>query len=445
MKHHDTLTVRGEEMKTNPLLKLSNKNPIGVYSVCTASEPAIEAALEFARDNDSITVIESTANQVNQFGGYTGMKPADYVEFVHGIADRVGLAYDRIILGGDHLGPLTWTDKNEDEAMEYATQLVYDYVYAGFTKIHLDTSMMVADDNRDERLSDETIARRSAVLAQSCLKAYNDLKAVNPDAVFPAFIIGSEVPIPGGLQEVEETIEVTSPEDFMATYETFKKAFDAHDVNEVFESVIAIVVQPGVEFGDDDLFIYDREKAKALTTALKENYDTLAFEGHSSDYQTPEALKEMVEDGVVILKVGPALTFAYREALFALSHIEDIVSEDPSNFIEVLEQVMLDKPGNWEKHYHGTERELFIKRKFSYSDRARYYLPQPEVQAAIEKLMDNLSKDEIPMTLLSQYLPYQWRNIKDGKIENNPKAIVLDYIKLYYEDYHYATQVDKLI
>lgn len=151
------------------------------------------------------------------------------------------------------------------------------------------------------------------------------------------------------------------------------------------------------------------------------------------------------EQNGVIQKVGPALTFAYREALFALSHIEDIVSEDPSNFIEVLEQVMLDKPGNWEKHYHGTERELFIKRKFSYSDRARYYLPQPEVQAAIEKLMDNLSKDEIPMTLLSQYLPYQWRNIKDGKIENNPKAIILDYIKLYYEDYHYATQVDKLI
>ena len=432
-------------MKTNPLLKLSNKNPVGVYSVCTANQQAIEAALEFAKDHNSITVIEATANQVNQFGGYTGMKPADYVTFVHDIADRVGLAHDRIILGGDHLGPLTWTKENEDKAMEYATQLVYDYVYAGFTKIHLDTSMMVADDDRSVRLSDETIARRSAILAQSCLKAYNDLLEVNPEAIFPAFIIGSEVPIPGGLQEVEETIEVTSPEAFQATYETFRKAFNEYDVNEVFESVIAIVVQPGVEFGDDDLFFYDREAAKELTTTLKEKYETLAFEGHSSDYQTPQHLRQMVEDGVVILKVGPALTFAYREALFALSHIEDIVSEDPSNFIQVLEDVMLENPGNWQNHYHGSEQELFIKRKFSYSDRARYYLPQAKVQAAIEKLMDNLSKVEIPMTLISQYLPYQYRNIKDGKIQNDPKQIVLDYIKLYYEDYHYATQVDKLI
>ncbi len=431
-------------MRKNPLLKLSNKNAVGVYSVCTANGEAIEAALEFARDHDSITVIEATANQVNQFGGYTGMKPADYVEFVHEIADRVGLAHDRVILGGDHLGPLTWTNENEEKAMEYATQLVYDYVYAGFTKIHLDTSMRVADDSTEERLSDETIARRSAVLAQSCLRAYEDLKKVDPDAIFPAFIIGSEVPIPGGLQEEEESIQVTSPEDFESTYETFRNAFEDHDVIEVFDSVIAIVVQPGVEFGDDDLFFYDREAAKELTSTLKEKYDTLAFEGHSSDYQTPELLRQMVEDGVVILKVGPALTFAYREALFALSHIEDIVSEDPSNFIEVLEEVMLENPGNWENHYHGTDKELFIKRKFSYSDRARYYLPQPKVQAAIEKLMDNLGKEEIPMTLLSQYLPYQWRNIKDGKINNNPREIVLDYIKLYYEDYHYATQVDKL-
>lgn len=431
-------------MKTNPLLKLSNKIPIGVYSVCTANSEVIEAALEFARDNNSITVIEATANQVNQFGGYTGMTPEDYVEFVHDIADNVGLAHDRIILGGDHLGPLTWTKENEEVAMERAEQLVYDYVYAGFTKIHLDTSMRVADDSTDTRLSDEIIARRSAVLAQSCARAYEDLKKVNPDAIKPVYIIGSEVPIPGGLQEQEETLEVTTPEDFEATYETFKKAFDHYNVNDVFESVIAIVVQPGVEFGDDDLFFYDRESAKELTSTLKEKYDTLAFEGHSSDYQTPQHLRQMVEDGVVILKVGPALTFAYREALFSLAHIENVLCDEPSNFIDVLEKSMLEHPENWENHYHGNDKELFIKRKYSYSDRARYYLPREEVTQAIKKLMDNLSSIDIPMTLISMYLPYQYRNIKDGIIKNDPKEIVLDYIKLYYNDYHYATQVDKL-
>lgn len=432
-------------MKKNPLLKLSNKEPIGIYSVCTANSEVIEAALEFARDHDSIAVIEATANQVNQFGGYTGMKPSDYVNFVYALADKVGLPHNRIILGGDHLGPLTWTDENEDKAMENAKQLVYDYVYAGFTKIHLDTSMRVADDSKTERLSDETIARRSALLAQSCTKAYNDLKKTNPDAVFPAFIIGSEVPIPGGLQEQEDTLQVTTPNDFESTYQTFEKYFKDYDVEEVFDSVIAIVVQPGVEFGDDDLFLYNRDAAHELTSTLKENYEKLAFEGHSTDYQTPECLRQMVEDGVVILKVGPALTFAYREALFALSHIENVLCDDTSDFINVLEEVMLEYPKNWENHYHGNEKELFIKRKYSYSDRARYYLPQPKVQAAIDKMLNNLEKVDIPMTLISQYLPYQYRNIKEGIINNNPKEIILDYIKLYYEDYHYATQVDKLI
>src|SRR5690554_615124 len=431
-------------MKQNPLLKLTNKNAVGVYSVCTASEPVIEASIEFAKENNSIVVIEATANQVNQFGGYTGMKPEDYRDFVYDIAKRVDFDVDRIVLGGDHLGPLTWTDLNEDEAMENAKQLVYDYVKAGFTKIHLDTSMRLKDDSTIERLSDETIAKRSAILAQSCLEGYEALKQEDPNAIFPVFIIGSEVPIPGGLQEQEETLLVTSPEDFETTYNIFKDTFEAHNVTDVFDAVIAIVVQPGVEFGDDDLFFYDREKAKDLVNTLKTNYESLSFEGHSTDYQTPQHLKEMVEDGVVILKVGPALTFAYREALFALSHIEDILVQDTSNFIEVLETEMLENPKNWENHYHGTEKELFIKRKFSYSDRARYYLPRPNVQAAIEKLMSNLNNTEIPMTLLSQYLPYQYRNIKDGKIQNNPREIVNDYIKLYLEDYQYATDIDKL-
>lgn len=431
-------------MKENILLSLSNTNPVGIYCVCTASEPVIEASIEYAKQQNSIIVIEATANQVNQFGGYTGMKAKDYREFVYAIADRVGFDKDRIVLGGDHLGPLTWTDLNETEAMKNAEQLVYDYVRAGYTKIHLDTSMRLKDDSTTERLSDETIARRSAMLAQAALRGYADLKADNPQAVFPAFIIGSEVPIPGGLQEVEETLEVTSPEDFQGTYETFRRIFEDHDVMDVFNAVVAIVVQPGVEFGDDDLFFYDREKAKDLVAALRTNYPNLVFEGHSTDYQTPNHLRMMVEDGINILKVGPALTFAYREALFALSHIEDIISDDPSNFIDVLEATMMEHPKNWQNHYHGTDKELFIKRKFSYSDRARYYLPQPAVQAAIAKLMNNLSSTTIPMTLISQYMPVQYRNIKDGNLVNDPKSLVHDYIKMYLSDYQYATHIDKL-
>ena len=426
-------------MKTNPLLQLSNKKDVGVYCACTANDMVIEATLEFARDNDSLVIIEATANQVDQNGGYTGMKPLDFKNFVYAIADKVGYDKDRIILGGDHLGPLTWTKLNEAEAMENAKTLVFDYVRAGFTKIHLDTSMRVADDSTTEMLSDATIARRSAILAQQALAAYDELVKEDPTAIFPAFIIGSEVPIPGGAQEKEDTLAVTSPEAFMGTYEVFKEVFNEYDVNKVFENVIGIVVQPGVEFGDEDSFLYSRENAKVLTSTLKEKFETLVFEGHSTDYQKPDGLKEMVQDGITILKVGPALTFALREALFALSHIEDQLVDTPSNLIDVLEAAMLDKPGNWQNHYHGTEKELFIKRKYSYSDRARYYIPVPSVQEAINTLVANLSTEPINMTLLSQYLPYQYRRIKEGLVANEPLAIIKDYVKLYLDDYEYAT------
>ncbi|NLY63284.1 MAG: class II D-tagatose-bisphosphate aldolase, non-catalytic subunit [Erysipelothrix sp.] len=431
-------------MNRNPLLNLSNKTAVGIYSSCTANEMVIEAALEFAKDNNSVALVESTANQVDQFGGYTGMKPADFRDFVLELADKVGLDRGRVILGGDHLGPLTWTHLNEKEAMENATQLVYDYTLAGFTKIHLDTSMRLADDSTTEALSDETIARRSAILAQSVLKGYEDLLKVNPKAMFPAFIIGSEVPIPGGAQEKEDTLAVTSPEDFKTTYEVFKKTFEEYDVTKVFDNVIGIVVQPGVEFGDEDLFHYNRENAKVLTSTLKDEFETLVFEGHSTDYQTPEHLRQMVEDGIAILKVGPGLTFALREALFAMSHIEDFLVEDSSDFINVLEAAMLDKPKNWENHYHGNDHELFIKRKFSYSDRARYYLPVDSVQASIDKMIKNLTNTSIPMTLISQYMPYQYRRVKNGLVNNDPLSLIKDYVKLYFEDYKFATHSQDL-
>ena len=127
----------------------------GVPSYCTANEFVIEAVLSQAKRFDDQILIEATANQVNQFGGYTGMQPADFKEFVYGIADRLDFPQENIVLGGDHLGPLTWADEKEEDAMAKAETLVRLFVQAGYKKIHLDTSMRLADDSREERLSDE--------------------------------------------------------------------------------------------------------------------------------------------------------------------------------------------------------------------------------------------------------------------------------------------------
>lgn len=411
----------------------------GIPSYCTANELALEAALMRAKCLNKPVLIEATANQVNQYGGYTGMKPADFYQKVLSMAETIGVPENHMILAGDHLGPLTWQNEPEADAMAKSEELVYQYVRAGFTKIHLDTSMKLADDP-EGALATETVARRGVQLYRVCMKAYEELKKEKPDAMRPVFVIGSEVPIPGGAQEEEDALSVTKPEAFADTVDTYKRCFREAGVEEGWEDVIAVVVQPGVEFGDDQVFLYCREKAKDLCAKL-EDYPGIAFEGHSTDYQSAECLKQMVEDGIVILKVGPALTYGLREALFSLSMMEqELVPEtERAHFIDVLENVMLAHPENWMKHYHGSEEKQKLARRYSFSDRARYYIGQPEVEEAIEKLFRNLRKYEIPMNMLHQYMPLQYARVRDGKLEKDPKALAIDGIVGFMQDYEYAT------
>lgn len=418
---------------------------IGIYSACSANPLVLEACMQRAKELKSVLLIEATANQVDQYGGYTGMKPLDFMNFIKGLAQKVGLDMKQIILGGDHLGPLTFAHYDAEKAMTEAKELVRQFVLAGFSKIHLDTSMKVASDQSESALSDEIIANRAAVLCQVCEKAYQELVHKDPSALAPVYIVGSEVPIPGGSQDVVDMgVSVTKVSDFKKTVETFEKAFNQHGLTDAWQRVIGVVVQPGMEEKDAGCTEYDRDKASDLMASIKE-YPNLVFEGHSSDYQTKIKLKELVEDGVGILKVGPGLTFMLREALFALSYIEKevIEQEKRANFIEVLESEMLKQPKYWQKHYHGNEKEIALKRKFSFSDRARYYLPLESVENARIKLFDNF-KDGVALNLLSQFLPRQYTKVREGIIKNNPHDIVLDHIKDTIDEYLYATKQEEI-
>ena len=415
---------------------------VGIYSACSANSFVIEAVLKKGLEDNSCVLIESTANQCDQFGGYTGMKPIDFKNYVYEIADKLGFDKNKIFLGGDHLGPLTWTSLNEKEAMANSEVLIDAYVSAGFTKIHVDTSMKVADDDPNVRLSDETIARRGVHLVKVAENAYKKLLETNPDAVEPVYIVGSEVPIPGGSQAaVDEGVQVTKVEDFAATMNTFKDTFEKEGISDVWDRVLGIVVQPGVEEKDSGCTEYDRSKAVELAKAIRTIPD-LVFEGHSTDYQTKLKLREMVEDGVAILKVGPGLTFAAREGLYALSFIEDEAckanGKTPSNFREVLDAEMLKNDKHWKKHYHGTDAEIALKRKYSFSDRSRYYYTTDAVKAAIDTLLDNL-KDGCPLNLLSQFMPIQYTKVREGVLKNDPKELVLDRIGNTIDEYLYAT------
>ena len=432
-------------VKKHPLQLLVQEqkagSPKGIYSICSANEYVIKACMSRADGAESV-LIEATANQVNQFGGYTGMTPADFKQFVLGIAEEIGFNESRIILGGDHLGPLTWSDEPAESAMKKAEALIEAFVAAGFTKIHIDTSMHLGDDNKNEKLDTAVIAERGARLCRVAEDTFYKVREKNPDAAAPVYVVGSEVPIPGGSQEEDEGLTVTSPEDMRATVRTFNEAFLNRDLAAAWERVIAVVVQPGVEFGDDSIHEYDSAAAAELVAALND-FPNMVFEGHSTDYQTKGALREMVRDGIAILKVGPALTFALREGLFSLALIEKamfdgVAGVTMSDFIETMEDVMLQNPGNWKKHYHGDQARLKFARKYSFSDRCRYYIPDERVQRSVKLLMDNLKSKPIPLTVLSQYMPMAYTKVREGGLSNCPEALLMERVGNCADEYLYS-------
>lgn len=417
--------------------------PLGIYSVCSANAFVIEAALEHGKKHDLMVLIEATSNQVNQYGGYTGMTPADFIEFVGAIASKVQFPMERLILGGDHLGPNPWKNEPKTEALEKACVLVRDYVEAGFTKIHLDASMFLADDEGDRSmgLDPKIIAKRTALLCKAAEIGYQERLKRVPEALAPVYIIGTEVPVPGGTQGDDDGLSVTTPEDFHQTVQLTMDAFIDNELHDAWKRVVGVVVQPGVEFGDHSIHEYDRSKAEALTGELSK-YQNVIFEGHSTDYQQPEALKQMVEDGVGILKVGPELTFAFREALFLLDHIEQEVfahqKEVLSNLKCVVEEVMLGEPQYWAPYYQGDANTLKLSRRYSLSDRIRYYWPNPQVSEALNKMIANLDSVDIPLTLLSQYMPAQYNKVRKGELRNKAVDLIKDRIAEVCEKYRYA-------
>lgn len=404
----------------------------GITSVCSAHPLVVEAALRHALLHDTPTVLfEATCNQVNQDGGYTGMRPPGFVEFVHAIADDVGLPKSRIVFGGDHLGPNPWIGLAADAAMDKAEAMVDAYVAAGFHKVHLDCSMACADD--PVPLPEAEIVRRAVRL---CLAA--EAACERTGGIPPVYVIGTEVPTPGGATEAIEGLAVTTPEAALATIAAHRRAFEEAGLASAWERVIASVVQPGVEFDHHDVIDYRPEKARELSGAI-ESVPGLVFEAHSTDYQTRASLRALIRDHFAILKVGPGLTFALREALWALDAIESewIPAHRRAGLRTVTLERMREKPAQWRRYYRAEGQALQIDMQYSLSDRIRYYWPDPVVESARERLFANLGERPPPMPLLSQYLPGALPLLRSGAARD-PKAWVVAHVMTVLDDYHDA-------
>lgn len=411
--------------------------PAGMYSICSADRFVLQAGMTQALLRDALVSIESTCNQVNQFGGYSGMTPVAFRGFVGSIASELGLPESSIVLGGDHLGPYVWRGEPADSAMSKARDLVRACVLAGYTKLHLDASLRCADDPGDGRtpLDEEVATARTVELCRVAEEARADLPDAAPS---PVYVIGTEVPLPGGEPAETAGVSITQVSDVERTVTSAREAFERGGLQEAWERVIAVVVQPGVEFGDAVVFDYERELTGELSAYI-EREPHLVYEAHSTDYQAATALRQMVEDHFAILKVGPWLTFSMREALFALESIERELLPDGDDRLSrlraVLEESMMADPDDWIRYHRGDERELRLARAFSFSDRARYYWPRPELREAMARLIANLSGRAIPLPLLSQFMPAQYEAVRSGALAAEPEALirhrVLETLDLY--------------
>jgi len=371
-----TSSVRQEAVPSQPseflrdVVKQNRQGkPAGTYAVCSAHPAVLDAAISQSLADGAVLHVESTSSQVNQFGGYTGTNPAQFAAQMRRTAEKAGLPFERVLLG----------------------------------------------------------AERTAALCKIAEDSFASLPSGSPQ---PLYVIGTEVPIPGGEVAEGEPPAPTRIEDLKFSLNAFQTAFKALGLASAWERIIGMVVQPGVEFGDSSIFEYDRKKAASLVAVLPSTPE-LVFEAHSTDYQTPSGLLQLVQDHFAILKVGPWLTLAYREAIFALGLIEREMPEhktDASHVREVLEAEMLRNPANWRPYYHGDEDQQKFARAFSLSDRCRYYWPQAPVQQEIERLMHNLG-GPLPLALLSQYLPSEYDAIREGRLPNSAPAVVRHHIQ----------------
>ena len=161
-----------------------------------------------------------------------------------------------------------------------------------------------------------------------------------------------------------------------------------------------------MEFGNQNIVLYDRKKTTLLKKILTD-YPNLIFEAHSTDYQGGHRLSELVQDGFLILKVGPELTFSLREGLYGLDLIASELFGSYGNrpLYKTMEELMVSNPSQWKDYYFGTNIEKRSLRHYSLSDRIRYYWNTEIAINAVDELYNTIRGKKIPYTLIKQFLP----------------------------------------
>ena len=133
------------------------------------------------------------------------------------------------------------------------------------------------------------------------------------------------------------------------------------------------------------------------------------------------------------MKVGPWLTVALREALYALDGMADSLAGKPpqGGLMSLMEAEMLAAPDLWRKHYSGSNEKLWLQRHFSLSDRIRYYWPAENPARAVADLLARLEHKVIPGPVLHQFFPNYGLNTQNVNAHSILKNSVKDVLRVY--------------
>jgi D-tagatose-1,6-bisphosphate aldolase subunit GatZ/KbaZ len=388
-------------MSINELIKFKS-----LPSFCTSNFLVLKILIKFCKKKKLPLLIETTSNQVNQFGGYTNLTPKKFIKKI--LLDLKKEKFNRKLFfyGGDHLGPLPWQKFGQLKSLERSKKLIKSYIDSGAQKIHIDTSIKL---RHDKNFSKKEILKRTQNL-------FNNLNLDKINNIF--FVFGTEVPFAGGGIKKNQSAAKFSAKSAINESDFVKKLLlKKFNYNKYF----ALVIDTNMEFFDRKII---KPNLKNLTEIVKySKKKNFYFEAHSTDYQSLNTLKKLVKNNFKFLKVGPELTHYLLKSLFLMEQFENehILKKNRSFFKQKLINEVLSNKTHWEKYYNEKDSTVVEKILKGKLDRARYYLNTTKVNESIKLLEKNINftkKARITHFLNSKKIHYELDDIKKYKLNN---------------------------
>ena len=345
---------------------------ISLPSFCTSNDDVILSIINFCKKNNLPVLIESTSNQVNQFGGYSKLKPSNFKKKVEKLAKKISFPKKNIIFGGDHLGPLPWKNLDYKIAMDRGEKLVSLYFKSKFKKLHIDTTMKLKN---DKVFNKQIIKARSEKILSNLNHKYSN-KLI--------FILGSEVP-PAGGERIIRNFNKKKIFEIKSEILLYKKIFQ----NLNLKNKLYLVVDTGMSFNDTKVF---KSKTNILNYLKKiSDLMNVKYEAHSTDYQNLKELKKLAKCNFKFLKVGPELTFNYTKAILKMGKIEKRYFKNHSDIKKVILKVLKQNKKHWIDYYNLCSMDRVLTGRF---DRLRYYWNELNLKKAKNKLLKNIDSLE---------------------------------------------------